>query len=84
EEYHNELYGYIEEQGILKVFKQNKPTQPYNRVRGGSKVTEQKILTEYIRHQIHHPENQLNKRYTESELASSIELMRDFIDNKQN
>lgn len=47
--------------------------------RDGTSTTEQKILTEYIRHQIHHPENNLNRKYTEDELHTSIELMRDFI-----
>ena len=39
-------------------------------------------LTEYIRHQIHHPENNNNVRYTREELKESIELMREFIQNK--
>ena len=42
-------------------------------------IHEQKILTEYIRHQIHHPENRLNTHYTQAELKESIELMRTFI-----
>lgn len=49
--------------------------------KNGNIKSEQKILTEYIRHQIHHPENNLNRRYTESELNTSIELMRIFIAN---
>ena len=43
------------------------------------KKSRQKILTEYIRHQIHHPENRLNTHYTQAELKESIELMRTFI-----
>mgnify|MGYP001624086373 FL=1 len=42
-------------------------------------VDEQKVLTEYIRHQIHHPENQNNVRYTRDELKKSIDEMRQFI-----
>ena len=33
---------------------------------------EQKNLTEYIRHQIHHPENHLNTRYTKAELRQAL------------
>ena len=82
EEYHNELYGYIEERGLLNSFKQNKPTRTYLRMRSGNQVSEQKILTEYIRHQIHHPENTLNLRYLENELADSIYLMKTFIESQ--
>lgn len=45
----------------------------------GSSSNEQITLTEYIRHQIHHPENILNIRYTSEQLKESIRLMRDFI-----
>ncbi|QIB54946.1 ATP-binding protein [Blautia producta] len=80
EEYHNELYGYIEEQGLLSTYKDGKATIPYIRLlRDGSQKQEQKILTEYIRHQIHHPENRCNRPYTDEELRTSIGLMRDFI-----
>ena len=37
------------------------------------------MLTEYIRHQIHHPENILNTHYTQEELKQSINDMRAFI-----
>lgn len=36
-------------------------------------------LTEYIRHQIHHPENDRNILYTYEQLNESIEMMREFI-----
>jgi predicted ATP-dependent endonuclease of OLD family len=80
EEYHNELYGYIEAVGLLNTFIVGKPTMPYLREnRNGTVVQEDKILTEYIRHQIHHPENIRNVRYTNAQLKVSIELMRNFI-----
>ena len=44
---------------------------------------EQKVLTEYIRHQIHHPENHLNTKYTRIELQQSIEEMRQFISDME-
>jgi predicted ATP-dependent endonuclease of OLD family len=79
EEYHNELYGYIELEGELANYKNGKPTIPYNKQRNGTIRVEQIVLTEYIRHQIHHPENTNNTRYTTAELSSSINLMRTFI-----
>lgn len=80
EEYHNELFGFIEEQGLLPAYAQGRITIAYNRVlRDGSIRTEQKTMTEYIRHQIHHPENTHNPRFTEADLTASIEAMRLFI-----
>lgn len=80
EEYHNELYGFIEEKNLLNSYKRNKKTMPYKRIKqDGTVIEEQKTLTEYIRHQIHHPENTQNTRYTEDQLRTSIELMRAFI-----
>lgn len=80
EEYHNELYGYLEAQGLFNAYKQGKPLVPYIRVRpNGTILHEQKIMTEYIRHQIHHPENTQNPHFTEQDLHDSIIAMRDFI-----
>lgn len=83
EEYHNELYGYLESEGLINNFKNGKETVEYIRLkRDGSTQNEQKALTEYIRHQIHHPENTHNEKYTETQLLDSIEMMRDFIQNE--
>lgn len=80
EEYHNELYGYIEEQGLLSAYKQGRPFVQYVRVlRDGTTRNEQLTLTEYIRHQIHHPENTHNTHFTDTDLRTSIETMREFI-----
>jgi len=80
EEYHNELYGYIVSEGELQNFKSGKKNIKYLReIKGGSIITEQIILTEYIRNQIHHPENKQNARFTNEQLKESIELMRAFI-----
>ena len=82
EEYHDELYSYIEFQGWKDEYILGKPTRLYHRQMNDGRVRdEQKILTEYIRHQIHHPENHLNSKYTSEELKESIETMRDFIHN---
>ncbi|SHJ57559.1 AAA ATPase domain-containing protein [Hathewaya proteolytica DSM 3090] len=82
EEYHDELYSYIEFQGWKNNYITGKPTRLYHRQKSdGSINEEQKILTEYIRHQIHHPENHHNVRYTIEELKQSIDEMRDFVNN---
>ncbi len=80
EEYHNELYSYIEYQGWKNQYMNGKPTRLYHHIfPNGAVKDEQKVLTEYIRHQIHHPENRLNDRYTKDELKQSINDMRAFI-----
>ena len=80
DEYHNELYGFIESEGLLNEYKNGKSTVGYVRLkRNGDTLEEQKIVSEYIRHQIHHPENALNTRYTNEQLQGSIQQMREFI-----
>ncbi|MCH7408145.1 ATP-binding protein [Belliella sp. DSM 111904] len=81
EEYHNELYGYIELEAEMTNYKGGKPTMLYNRLRkdGVTIVVENVVLTDYIRHQIHHPENTNNTRYTFQQLKDSVDLMRSFI-----
>jgi len=80
EEYHIELYGYLEAEGHLNTFKVGKPTIDYVKIlNDGSTKKVQVILTEYIRHQIHHPENTYNTRYTTEQLEASICLMRNFL-----
>lgn len=82
EEYHDELYSYIEYQGWKNMYMRGKPTRMYHRqLPDGGVRDEQKTLTEIIRHQIHHPENHLNKRYSQEELRQSIIEMREFIAN---
>jgi predicted ATP-dependent endonuclease of OLD family len=78
-EYHNELYGHIEEQQLMSSYLSGKPIRSYCRLRSGSLITENKTLSEYIRHQIHHPENKNNAQFTPSELSQSIEDMRLFL-----
>ena len=82
--YHNELYGYIESEGWLTEYRNGKPTQLYEKRDWNGKVSEKEIiLSEYIRHQIHHPENKLNTRFTAEQLRQSIYEMRTFIMGKQ-
>ncbi len=79
-EYHNELYGYIEAEDALIAYKRGKPERVYNKIcRNGSVIQQNIVLTEYIRHQIHHPENDQNQPFTLDELKESISAMRAFI-----
>ena len=81
DEYHNELYGYIESEGELSNYFNGKSTINYQKVnpRNGNISSIQIVMSEYIRHQIHHPENINNPRFTNEELQQSISDMRDFI-----
>lgn len=81
EEYHNELYGYIKYKGKMKEYRKGETKMPYTKLNNNNKIisNEKVVLTDYIRHQIHHPENKHNKKYTPQQLEKSIGLMRDFI-----
>jgi predicted ATP-dependent endonuclease of OLD family len=81
EEYHNELYGFIELESEMANYRNAKTTMPYNRLKkdGVTIVVENVVLTDYIRHLIHHPENRNNTRYTFQQLSDSVDLMRNFI-----
>lgn len=83
EEYHDEIYSYIEFQNWRKEYSIGKSTREYNKVYHDKIKKENIILTDYIRHQIHHPENKENIRYTQEELCQSITMMRDFIESKK-
>lgn len=81
DEYHNELYGFIESEGLLADYQNGRETISYIRIkRNGDSQEEQKIVSEYIRHQIHHPENTRNLPYTDAQLQLSISDMRVFIE----
>ena len=80
QEYHNELYGYIEGQGLLTDFKRGRPTVNYIKLnRNGTTTAEQITLSEKVRHMIHHPENRHNGALSETDLRESIEAMREFL-----
>ena len=81
ETYHNELYGFIETgDGLFEQFENGKDKINYKRYNQRGTISEYNItINEYIRHQIHHPENELNQRYTHEQLQASIKEMRDFI-----
>ena len=81
-EYHNELFGHIEEENWMTEYNAGKPTRNYIKQGGHGVQTIQSTLTRYIRDQIHHPENTLNTHFTDAELEESIGLMRAFIASK--
>ena len=82
-ELHNELYGYIESNANdytnnlsqkLDIFDKIKSYKKKDRI--GNQSEKKISLQEYIRHQIHHPENDCdNPPYTEDELKQSVEEM---------
>lgn len=76
-DYHNELYGKLEvdNKQALNNLPKNKIwiRHPNNRETNVSQ-------TEYIRHSIHHPENNLNRKYTYNQLESSIKKMRQILE----
>lgn len=78
-EYHNELYGYIESKQLLNDYKSGKTPILYKKEFRGKTSETQIIQSEYIRHQIHHPENTQNSRFTNDKLQESIGEMRTFI-----
>ena len=82
EEYHNELYGYLDFQQWLGDYKVGRTQRPYLYLKNGTTRTWNLDLTDYVRHQIHHPENHCNAHFTKAELRQSIEDMRTYIRNR--
>ena len=83
-EYHNELYGWIQERTgsgtenqIEAFFVQHGFTQDkqWIRSRNGPLSTNNRTIMTYIRNFTHHPENTHNNMYTEEELRNSISNM---------
>lgn len=86
-EFHNELYGYIQEKekvfkvkDIEKYFAENglETVKEWTRENNGIVQTAQNVtLQTFIRNKVHHPENSTmqNAEYTQQELSQSIEEM---------
>jgi ABC-type multidrug transport system ATPase subunit len=72
-DYHNELYGYLED-----IEKEKLDSLEKNRKWFNEKIKKIEVvsLQKYIRNSIHHPENTSNKKFTEIELKKSIEIMK--------
>lgn len=101
-EYHNELYGRLHTKLIEATedtepmpysiadfdkhyFSKDKKID-WKRMRGKKEVTEQVSIHSYIRHSIHHPENNLgNDPYDDDQLRKSIEVMEEklYVDNTE-
>ena len=73
-DYHNELYGYLEDIDKSKLEGLPKSKKWYN---DKTKVTDSVSLATYIRHSIHHPENGKNPKFTSADLVKSINSLRE-------
>ena len=91
EEYHDELFGHLEShkvgnQRLRFLFRDAQSRHSdkmvtYKRIdpKDGSIKEERLTKTEYIRHQVHHPENKENTPFQHSDLIESIQDIRNFI-----
>lgn len=78
-EFHNELYWFLEENKKDRLNGINKTKNWIKNFRW--EMTNEDIsLQWYIRHSIHHPENNFNEDYTEDELKNSIDFMISLLD----
>lgn len=91
EEFHNELYGFVQAKAILEnekyycpkefdkylIEKDKKiPTKKYKHQKSDGTISEYAAtILTYIRNFIHHPENEHNTKYTDEELKTSIEKL---------
>ncbi|MFA5750375.1 MAG: AAA family ATPase [Candidatus Shapirobacteria bacterium] len=73
-DYHNELYGYLEDEEKSKLDSLPKTKNWFNTKKNS---TESVSLATYIRHSIHHPENTRNPKFTADELQGSITILRE-------
>jgi predicted ATP-dependent endonuclease of OLD family len=73
-DYHNELYGYLEDVKKPELEALVKSKKWFNERK---KKEEDVSLATYIRHSIHHPENTSNSKFTEDELKESIKILRE-------
>lgn len=73
-DYHNELYGYLEDIDKSKLEGLPKSKKWYN---DKTKATDSVSLATYIRHSIHHPENGKNPKFTSGDLVKSINSLRE-------
>ena len=75
-EYHSELYGYLERHNKDALSKLKK-TKKWKKLDKDGKIVETDVsATEYIRHSIHHPENEHNAKFTPKQLRASIDMLR--------
>ena len=72
-DYHNELYGYLEDLEPTKLEGLSKTKKWHNEKTSKEEAVS---LPKYIRHSIHHPENTSNLKFTTEELVESIKTLR--------
>ena len=72
-DYHNELYGYLEREKKEKLEALSRDKTWKNDKNG---MVEKVSLAKYIRNSIHHPENTKNKAFSQAELKQSIDVLR--------
>ncbi|MBQ6705550.1 MAG: ATP-binding protein [Opitutales bacterium] len=98
EEYHNDLYGYMQSKAIEedakygeeKYFEEWLARQGVKKEKSWTRCKNGEIkqpyacsLQTYIRNSIHHPENRCNTQYSTEELLNSITEMRRIIQEKK-
>lgn len=84
--YHDELYSYLESKKLIDDYLKSTKQKDYikkNKDTGKPMPVKKIGLSEYIRHQIHHSDNEYNEPYTNQELRESINLMRNYISEKE-
>lgn len=86
-DYHNELYGKIQEtinenctSKLDDFFKKEKIIEK-SYFNSNTDKTHKVSLPTYIRHQIHHPENSKNTKFTKTELVKSINFLLKIMDS---
>ena len=77
-DYHNELYGFIEAEDKQKLDNLPKTKKWFH---DRKKKEFEVSLSEYIRHSIHHPENDKNNKFSDKELKKSIEALLEIKNN---
>lgn len=82
-EFHNELYGYLQGHHNLRSSRDldnhlNQKGVPSDHSWINNRTNQTETVTEctYVRHSIHHPENQSNQPYDDAKLTSSIEKLK--------
>lgn len=88
-DYHNELYSIAQDLSgetdskkfdlLIKEKIKKTPIKKNYQHTNGTKFD--CSLPTYIRHQIHHPENDLNPKFKENDLNESIEILKELIEN---
>ena len=77
-DFHNELYGFIKANDNSKL---NSLVEDRNWINTKTGNTQQVSLPTFIRHSIHHPENTQNRKFTETQLKKSINILRKIKDD---